>query len=171
MTGASLAVAIVGPPFAQARGLVIKHALKQVDRLMCNAGISVLDSFVRSVPRQVRESRDSLVAMDWTEFDNDGQSTLALSLVTGHARAAPLIWLSVCKDEIAIRRNDCENACLRRLAETLPAGCRVTILADRGFGNLKLFGFLAELGLGYVIRFRGNIDVTTAGGETRPAAR
>ena len=31
-------------------------------------------------------------------------------------------------------------------------------------------GFLPELGFGYVIRFRGNIGVTDATGETRPAA-
>ena len=93
-----------------------------------------------------------------------------LSLVTGHGRAAPLIWRSVWKDEIATRRNDYEDACLRRLAETLPAGCRVTILADRGFGDQKLFAFLETLGFGYVVRFRGNIHVTAVDGETRPAA-
>ena len=57
-----------------------------------------------------------------------------------------------------------------RLKELVPEGCRVTILADRGFGDQNLFGFLAELGFGYVIRFRGNIHVTDAHGETRPAA-
>jgi hypothetical protein len=40
----------------------------------------------------------------------------------------------------------------------------VTILADRGFGDQKLFAFLSTLGFGYVIRFRGNIRVTDAGG-------
>ena len=49
-----------------------------------------------------------------------------------------------------------------------PAG--VTILADRGFGDQKLFAFLAELGFSYVIRFRGNIHVTDADGTTKPAA-
>jgi hypothetical protein len=170
MTGASLAVAVIGQSLAQARGLVTKHAVKQVDRLMSNAGINVWDSFARWVPRQIGASRDILVAMDWTEFDHDGQSTLALSLVTGHGRAAPLIWLTVWKEELATRRNDYEDACLRRLAETLPAGCRVTILADRGFGDQKLFAFLDELGFGYVIRFRGNISVAAADGETRAAA-
>ena len=52
----------------------------------------------------------------------------------------------------------------------MPPGCAVTILADRGFGDHKLFKFLDDLGFGYVIRFRGNIHVTDAGGETRPAA-
>lgn len=170
MAGASLAVAMIGQALAQARGLVTKHAVKQVDRLMSNGGIDVWDSFARWVPQQVGAHRDILVAMDWTDFDHDGQSTLVLSLVTGHGRAAPLIWLSVWKEEIATRRNDYEDACLHRLAETMPSGCRVTILADRGFGDQKLFAFLAELGFSYVIRFRGNIRVTDASGQTRAAA-
>jgi hypothetical protein len=170
MAGASLAVAMIGQALAQARGLVTKHAVKQVDRLMSNRAIDVWDSFARWVPQQVGAQRDILVAIDWTDFDRDGQSTLVLSLVTGHGRAAPLIWLSVWKEEIATRRNDYEDACLRRLAETLPPGCRATILADRGFGDQKLFAYLHELGFGYVIRFRGNIRVTDGNGETRAAA-
>ena len=170
MAGASLAVSLIGQSLALARGLVTKHAVKQVDRLMSNPGIDVWDSFARWVPQQVGQRPDILVAMDWTYFDHDGQSTLVLSLATGHGRAAPLIWLSVWKEEIATRRNDYEDACLRRLAETLPPGCRVTVLADRGFGDQKLFAFLETLGFGYVIRFRGNIHVTDMDGETRPAA-
>lgn len=170
MTSASLAVATIGQALAQARGLVTKHAVKQVDRLMSNAGIGVWESFARWVPHQVGARPDILVAMDWTDFDHDDQSTLVLSLVSDHGRAAPLLWLSVWKEEIATRRNDFEDACLHRLAETVPPGCRVTILADRGFGDQKLFAFLGDLGFGYVIRFRGNIGVTDAQGTSRPAA-
>ena len=47
----------------------------------------------------------------------------------------------------------------------------MTILADRGFGDVKLFEFLESLGFGYVIRFRGNVHVTAADGQTRLAAR
>ena len=87
MAGASLAVAMIGQALAQARGLVTKHAVKQVDRLLSNNGIDVWDSFARWVPHQLGAQRDILVAMDWTDFDHDGQSTLVLSLVTGHGRA------------------------------------------------------------------------------------
>ena len=66
-------------------------------------------------------------------------------------------------------RNDYEDACLRRLAEVLPAGVRVTILADRGFADTKLFDFLGELGFGYVIRLKGNTRVGAADGTVRPA--
>jgi len=170
MQSASLAVAMIGQALAQARGLITKHAIKQVDRMLSNSGIDVRDSFARWVPHRIGERRQILVAMDWTDFDHDDQATLALHLVTGHGRAAPLLWLSVWKDELKDHRNDFEDACLRRLAELLPAGCRVAILADRGFGDQKLFVFLAEPGFGYVIRFRGNIHVTDADGTTKPAA-
>ena len=170
MTGASLAVAMIGQALAQARGLVTKHAIKQVDRLLSNAGIDVWESFARWVPHLVGSRTDIVVAMDWTDFDGDDQATLALNLVTDHGRAMPLLWLSVWKDELKDQRNDIEDACLRRLSEVVPPGCRVTILADRGFGDHKLFAYLAELGFAYVIRFRGNIHVTDAAGETRTAA-
>ena len=170
MQSASLAVAMIGQALALAKGLVTKHAIKQVDRMLSNTGIDVWDSFARWVPHQLAGRQAALVAMDWTDFDDDDQATLALHLVTGHGRAAPLLWLSVWKDELKDQRNDFEDACLRRLAELVPAGCRVTILADRGFGDQKLFAFLAELGFGYVVRFRGNIQVADADGTSKLAA-
>jgi Transposase DDE domain len=169
MTAASLAVAMIGHALAQARGLVTKHAVKQVDRLLSNNAIDVWDSFARWVPHQIGGRQDILVAMDWTDFDHDDQATLVLGLVTSHGRAAPLLWLTVWKEELTNRRNDYEDACLRRLSELVPPGCHVTILADRGFGDQKLFAFLGELGFDYVIRFRGNIHVANADGQTKPA--
>jgi len=170
MTGASLAVSIIGQSLAQARGLLSKHAIKQVDRLLSNQGIVVWDMFAPWVAEVVGARKTIVVAMDWTDFDADDQATLALSLVTNHGRATPLLWLSVLKDELKDQRNDFEDLCLARLAKVLPEGVAVTILADRGFGDTKLFDFLDTLGFAYVIRFRGNIHVSAADGETRPAA-
>ena len=168
MTGASLAVAMIGRSLAQARGLLTKHAVKQVDRLLSNPGIEAWDIFATWVPEMVGSRTDIVVAMDWTDYDADGQATLALKLVTRHGRATPLVWLSVHKDELTDARNAYEDAALRRLAEVLPAGVKCTILA--GFADTKLFGFLAELDLGYVIRLKGNTKVSAADGTTRPAA-
>ena len=100
MTGASLAVAVIGRSLAQARGLLTKHAVKQVDRLLSNPGIDVWDLFARWVPEIVGPRKSIVVAMDWTDFDADGQATLALNLVTRHGRATPLMWLSVLKDDL-----------------------------------------------------------------------
>src|ERR687897_3036410 len=170
MTGASLAVAMIGKSLAQARGLLPKHAIKQVDRLLSNSKLEAWDVFATWVPEMVGARLDVVVAMDWTDFDADGQATLALKLVTRHGRATPLVWLSVLKDELSTARNDYEDVCLRRLAKVLPDDVKVTLLADRGFADTKLFDFLAELGFDYVIRLKGNIKVTAADGPPRPAA-
>ncbi len=126
--------------------------------------------FAPWVAEMVGQRKAIVVATDWTDFDADDQATLALNLVTNHGRATPLVWLTVLKDELKNQRNDYEDLCLARLATVLPEGVAVTILADRGFGDTKLFNFLNTLDFAYVIRFRGNIHVTAADGETRPAA-
>jgi hypothetical protein len=48
LTGASLAVSVIGHALAQARGLSDRHAIKQVDRLLSNAGVVVWDLFALS---------------------------------------------------------------------------------------------------------------------------
>jgi hypothetical protein len=170
ITGSSLAVAVIGQSLAQARGLNTKHATKQVDRLLNNDKFVVWDYFAYWVPNVLGDRKEIVVAMDWTDFDADGQTTLVMSVVTAHGRATPLLWLSVWKDELKGMRNKFEDACLVRLSQILPKGVKVTILADRGFGDHKLFEFLKELEFEFIIRFRGNIYVAAADGETRLAA-
>jgi hypothetical protein len=167
---ASLAVNTIGQGLALARGLVTKHAIKQVDRLLSNEGIDI-DAALRHWVPYVVGSRPSIkVAMDWTDFDADGQTTIMLSLMTRHGRATPLVWLTVATATLKDQRNEYEYQALVRLADTLPAGIKVCIVADRGFGDQKLYRFLTEqLKFDYVIRFRGNITVTSADGDERSA--
>ncbi len=168
---ASLAVAMIGQGLALARGRLTKHAVKQVDRLLSNPGIDVDALLVHWVPYVVGGRSSITVAMDWTDFDADGQTTIMLSLLCRHGRATPLVWLTVDTATLKDRRNACEDQVLMRLAAVLPAGVRVRIVADRGFGDQKLYRMLTdELKFDFVIRFRGNIKVTAADGEARPAA-
>ena len=171
MTSASLAIHAMGQGLAQARGKLTKHAVKQVDRLLSNAGVEVWSLFAHWVPYAVGPRKRIVVAMDWTDFDPDGQATIMLSLLTRHGRATPLLWLSVDKATLKEHRNAYEDRVLMRLSEVLPEGVRVLIVADRGFGDQKLYHLLEhELKFDYVIRFRGNIYVTDAQGEMRTAA-
>ncbi len=168
---ASLAVNTIGQGLALARGLLTKHAIKQVDRLLSNEGIDVDAALSRWIPYVVGSRTSINVAMDWTDFDADGQATIMLSLLTQHGRATPLLWLTVDKSTLKNRRNEYEYQALVRLADALPADIKVCIVADRGFGDQKLYRMLTEeLKFDYVIRFRGNITVTGAAGETRTAA-
>jgi hypothetical protein len=167
----SLAVCTIGQGLAVARSGSTKHAIKQVDRLLSNDGIDVDAVLARWVPFVVGSRTSINVAMDWTDFAADNQATIMLSLLTSHGRATPLIWLSVDKATLAKRRCGYEHQVLVRLAEILSAEVRVRIIADRGFGDQKLYKMLSEeLDFDYLIRFRGNIMVTDEGGRTQAAA-
>ena len=167
----SLAICAIGHGLAAARSLKPKHAIKQVDRLLSNTAINVDDILLRWVPFIVGARTSIVVALDWTDFDSDNQATLMLALVSDHGRSTPLVWLTVDKSTLKHRRSFYEHRVLVRLAELLPAGVKVCIVADRGFGDQKLYKLLSEeLYFDYVIRFRGNIAVTAANGETRSAA-
>jgi Transposase DDE domain len=171
MHTASLAVCTIGHGLAMARGLNARHAVKQVDRMLSNPGIDVDQILALWVPFVIGARTSLLVAMDWTDFDADNQATIMLSLITEHGRATPLVWLTVNKAELKDRRSLYERRVLVRLAEIVPAGVGVCIVADRGFGDQNLYRLLTEeLHFEYVIRFRGNIKVTAASGVTRTAA-
>ena len=105
---ASLAVNTIGQGLALARGLLTKHAIKQVDRLLSNEGIDVDAALSRWSPYVVGSRTSINVAMDWTDFDADGQVTIMLSLLTQHGRATPLLWLTVDKSALKNRRNEYE---------------------------------------------------------------
>ena len=168
---ATLAIHAIGEGLAVAMGLDPKHAIKQVDRLLSNRGVDVEVLAPLWVSFVLAERKDIVVALDWTDFDGDEQTTLVLNVITTHGRATPLLWKTVTKKGLKTRRNDYEDDLLRRLRDAVPDNVRVTVLADRGFGDQKLYQYLrGELGFDYVIRFRGNIRVTSASGEARTAA-
>jgi hypothetical protein len=165
----SASIHAIGIGLAVACGLHPKHAIKQVDRLLSNTGLNVWELFEQWVPHVLAGQRDIVVALDWTEFDADGHATIGLYLVTHQGRATPLIWRTVPKRALKGRRNAYEDSVLLRLQEVLPPEIKVTVLADRGFGDHKLYEVLTSLGFDFIIRFRGNVTVHSASGEIRTA--
>lgn len=168
---ATLGIHAIGQGLAQAQGLEPKHAVKQVDRLLSNSGILMEVFFRHWVPFVIGGREEVFVALDWTEFDADDQATIALYLITSHGRATPLLWKTVTKSALEGWRNEHEDMLLMLLAGFRPVKLRrITVLADRGFGDQKLYAFLNDLKLDFLIRFRGVVHVEASDGEVRPAA-
>jgi hypothetical protein len=160
MYASSLSLSAIGKALAVAQGLNAKHAVKQIDRFFSNKKIH-LDIFLSSWVSFVIGSRQEIVvALDWTEFDSDDHSTVALNMITQHGRATPLLWKTYIKSEMNGKRNYCEDVMLLLLQSCLPNGCRVTVLADRGFGDTDFLLYLKKLGFDYVIRIKSNITMT-----------
>jgi Transposase DDE domain len=160
---ASLCIHLIGHALAQARGSADKHAIKQVDRLIGNDGIMLDDLFPAWIEFVIGHRQEAIVIVDWTEFAIDFQSTLWASVVTEHGRATPLMWRTEYSFNLKDRKNDIQYQFLISLRAFVPKQTKLIILADRGFGDLKLYRFLEEQDIGYVIRFAKGIKVWPQG--------
>jgi hypothetical protein len=74
------------------------------------------------------------------------------------------------KSTLKDKRNNYEYELIEQLHGLLDEDVRIVLLADRGFGDRKLYDFLRLLGWDFVIRFRGCIVVENTAGESRPVA-
>src|ERR1019366_5174378 len=80
-------------------------------------------------------------------------------------------WKTVAKATLAGKRNDYEYSVVEQLGSALQGDVKITLLADRGFGDQKFYAILAAFGWDYVIRFRDCIRVTDVSGATKTAAQ
>ncbi len=153
---ARMTIHAVGAAMAKARGNgSMKHGIKQVDRFMSNKKLNQVkmrEGLVRAV---VGNRKQIDVSMDWTDFEKDDQTTLALSLILKHGRAIPIVWTTERKSKLKKRQTTYERTAVMMLKEAIPKGVSVTLLADRGFGNTPLFDHLLDIsGFNFIIRFR-----------------
>ena len=167
---ASLSIHAIGAGYAAVSQGQVKHGIKQVDRWLSNPAFDVGKLTAGWVDFVVGPRNEIVVALDWTDFDKDDHTTLCAYLVTRHGRATPLFWKTVRKSDLEGKRNGYEQEVIEKLHESLRPEIRVTLLADRGFGDQALYEFLGLLGWDYVIRFRGCILVEDDHGEQKPAS-
>jgi hypothetical protein len=104
-----------------------------------------------------------------SSFEKDDHTTLGAYVVTRHGRATPLAWKTVPKSTLEGKRTSYEHEVVERLHAAIPPEVRVVLLADRGFGDQKLYALLGVLSWDYVIRFRDCILVEDEKGQSRPA--
>lgn len=163
-------ITAIGRAAARAREVSEKHSIKQVDRMLANSKVDASEIMQHVIPVLVSGRSRIVVAVDWTEFASNGHSTVAVSMITEHGRATPLMWLTVASKKLKKRRSQFEDRVLWRLRLAVPEHVLVTVLADRGFADTGLFWTLKEkMRFDYVIRFKAGTFVESSEGDARPA--
>ena len=163
MRAARLSIHTIGQAYAELADIRPKNGVKQVNRFLANNRIRPTELLPAWATFVIGPREEVVVALDWTEFDGDDHATLAAYVVTRHGRATPLAWTTVKKSTLAGQRNEHEYTLIERLQQAIPESVGVTLLADRGFGDQKLYALLESYGWDYVIRFRGSILVEHRG--------
>jgi len=151
LTLPEIATALAGPT-------TLKHRIKRLSRFLANDGIDPQVAFSPFIRQLIagRKRKPLVLALDWTQFRKI--HTLALVGVFG-GRGVPLLWHSVGEFGLYKRQSEIEKRMLSHLASLLPKGCRVVILADRGFGKTDLARHCQSLGLEYLIRIKPDVHI------------
>lgn len=145
------------------------HNLKRVSRFVNNERLSSTNSKQEVARRLIRQTWRRLhlpphqrleIIIDWTSI-GDFQALVALIPVEG--RAVPVLQWVVKKWEFKVSQNDLENQFIQSLSRCIPVECKAVIVADRGFQRTELLSFINRLGLGYVIRVKGDAWIETQG--------
>ena len=168
LRSATLSVHAIGEGYAEVARTKPRFGVKQVDRFLSNTAIDVARLTPSWVKFVLGARKEIVVAFDWTDFEKDDHATLCAYAVTSHGRATPLTWKTVKKSTLAGRRNDYEYEVIERLHDAIARDVAVVLLADRAFGDQKLYALLTTFGWDFVIRFRGAILVEDAHGAQKP---
>lgn len=166
----TMAIHAIGRSYAQVAHIEAKSGVKIIDRLLSNDGIDLRRVAPAWVRWLVGQRKEIVVALDWTDYDSDDHTTLGLYLVTRHGRATPMLWKTVRKSTLKGKRTGYEHEMVEWLHDILEPDIAVTLLADRGFGDRKMYDLLLALGWDFVIRFREAIQVELADGQSAPAS-
>ena len=108
----------IGAAYAGIAEIGPKHGIKQVDRFLSNRGIDVEQLTPAWAAFVLGARKEVLLALDWTEFDDDDHATLACYVVTTHGRATPLAWKTVKKSTLRGKRTAYEHELVERLARS-----------------------------------------------------
>lgn len=100
-----------------------------------------------------------LIAIDWTDFPGDNNILMAAIPFAG--RAIPLYWEFHKYENIPDSQNLIEHRFVSKLLGFIPAGYRIKVVADRGFGRAEFVQFLKDQHIDLVLRVKSNVYINT----------
>jgi hypothetical protein len=90
-----------------------------------------------------------------------GRFTVVRLALIYRGRAIPISWMVLSSGSTSVALMDYQTV-LFQAVWVLPAGCRVILLADRGFGDVQLLQLLRDLGWSFRIRLKNSVWVHRA---------
>jgi hypothetical protein len=151
---AALAPGIVGSALP-------RHKRKRVDRFLGNVGFDAVETMKMLALEAWEHLGELVVAVDWVELRNNFTAIVAAAS-TGKGRALPVAWSVEQRSKLHRSQNSLEEGFLALISTLLPDPAWITVVMDRGFGRAMLFPIIDQLGMGYVIRVRGRVEVASA---------
>jgi hypothetical protein len=138
-----------------------KHNIKRVDRFLGNGRVDTAALSEALLKWAAQPGQKLVLVMDWTDLPGD-RKMLTLA-IPSRGRAIPVHSRVVDLKVMYKSQNSLEEGLIRELLVLLPAGVRVVIVADRGFGRTSLMRELKRLRVSFVLRVQENVVVRHEG--------
>lgn len=141
-----------------------KHRLKRLWRFVSNSRVKpggLAKTWIPWVIKRFTSGKYVTVALDWTGLRGNLMCLTASLVVSG--RAIPLLWRVVKYSQIKDSTNRIEQRLAARLIDLIPAGKKLVLAADRGFGRAEFLRFLLTKEVLFVIRVDKNVWVKPPG--------
>jgi hypothetical protein len=87
---ATVSIAAIGRAYAKLANVDSKSEARQIDHLLSSDGFVLSELMPLWIRNVIGNIANIVVAIDWTDFDDDDHTTLCVYLVTTHGRATPL---------------------------------------------------------------------------------
>ncbi len=139
----------------------LRRFLKDRTVTLSQLGSVLIPLVIRRFPQ------DGLVSviLDTTSLVDDRIQCLTAA-VAWQGRALPVAAVLYRKRGISDSQNRIEERFIQWLTHQVPAGWRICLVADRGFGRTSLIQFLQARSVDYVLRVKHDVTVTDATGKT-----
>ena len=138
---------------------------RYIHRWLSNGNIdphAVMSGFGREVMELLSHQGETIILMLDQSKLSEGFEVLMVSLRTKE-RGIPILWEVVqTEGEIGF---SIQKPLLQAVANMIPKGTKVIMMADRFYGTPSLIELCQTLGFGYRVRLKGNLTVTHQGGE------
>lgn len=139
---------------------------RRVRRWLANDKVNVRDLWSHLLPAVLADLSGEVRLV----FDPTPQNGLATILVLGllqHKRVLPVAWRVVAQQTSwSDSQMSYLSAMVTEVAQALPAGCQVTLLADRGITSPAIIDLCQRVGWHYVLRV--SVSATQANRVRRP---
>lgn len=133
-----------------------KHAIKRLDRFLSNPRFDDDEAQATLLRTLIGPRKRVLIAVDWTMMR---RWQVLVAGVIQRGRCVPALWAINDLARLHKSQNAFENGFFTRLAACLPEGTEAVVIMDRGFRRVSLVKHLESIGLSYVIRTSGGIEV------------
>ena len=153
--GMLLAETVVLPRIAAALPLGVRRASleKRFARFLANPAVDAHELWAGLLPALLADRAGTPIELVFDPTPQNGTFTVLVLGLIEHSRVLPVAWAVVPQQT---RWTESQIAILTRLCTTvaaaLPAGCRVTLLADRGITSPAVIALCRSLGWAFVLR-------------------